>query len=152
MILYADTSFLVAVRYRPDTFHDAAAAYLERRQEDDWLWSPWHRVEVFHALRQYARDRGVKRTMAPSEAKAIINRLENDVRIGYLTHVEADWRDVLRSANELSVVHGFGLPFSSADLLHDAYAVELGAELFVSFDENQLSLAKAAGLKAENPA
>jgi predicted nucleic acid-binding protein len=152
MILYADTSFLVACRFRLDTFHNKAVDYWGRRHEDDWLWSPWHRVEVFHALRQYARNRGAKRTMTASEAKAIINRLENDVRAGYLTHLEADWRDVLRTANELSAVHGFDLSFASADLLHVAYAVEMGTELFVSFDDNQLALAEAAGLKAEKPA
>jgi hypothetical protein len=33
-----------------------------------------------------------------------------------------------------------------------AYAKELAAELFVSFDDDQVALARAAGLKAENPA
>jgi predicted nucleic acid-binding protein len=152
MTLYADTSFLVAVRYRRDTFHGAATEYFVRHYEDDWLWCPWHRAEVFHALRQYTQTPKAKRAMTVPEAKAIINRLENDVRIGYLTHLEADWRDVLRTANEISAVCGFDLPFSSVDLLHVAYAKELAADLFVSFDDDQLALARAIGLKVENPA
>jgi hypothetical protein len=36
-------------------------------------------------------------------------------------------------------------------LLHVAYAVELAAEAFVSFDNEQLQLARAAGLGAINP-
>ena len=152
MTLYADTSFIVALRYRRDTFHGEATEYFARRCEDDWLWCPWHRAEVFHALRQYTQHSDTKRAMTGSEARAIINRLENDVRVGYLAHLEADWRDVLRTANEISAVHGFDLPFSSADLLHVAYAKELAADLFVSFDEDQLALAEAAGLKVENPA
>ena len=36
--------------------------------------------------------------------------------------------------------------------LHFAYARELAADLFVSFDNDQLALAKASGLKVANPA
>ena len=39
--------------------------------------------------------------------------------------MEADWRDVLRQANDLSIAHSFALAVRSADLLHVAYAVEL---------------------------
>jgi hypothetical protein len=37
------------------------------------------------------------------------------------------------------------------DLLHVAYAVELAAEAFVSFDGEQLGLASSAGLRAMRP-
>jgi hypothetical protein len=36
-------------------------------------------------------------------------------------------------------------------MLHVAYAKEFAADLFVSFDDEQLLLAQAAGLKAVNP-
>jgi hypothetical protein len=62
-------------------------------------------------------------------------------------HLEADWRDVLRTANEVSIDCGFEQPCPAADLLHVAYAKELAAEWFVSFDEEQMTLAEAAGLK-----
>jgi hypothetical protein len=39
----------------------------------------------------------------------------------------------------------------AADLLHVAYASELGAELLVSFDDAQLALAEAAGLITARP-
>jgi predicted nucleic acid-binding protein len=39
----------------------------------------------------------------------------------------------------------------SADLLHVAYAKELSAALFVGFDDDQLALARAAGLKTLKP-
>ena len=38
------------------------------------------------------------------------------------------------------------MPCRSADLLHVAYAKELAASLFVGFDEDQITLASAAGL------
>jgi len=74
------------------------------------------------------------------------------VRLDYFQHVEADWRDVLRRASELSIAHGFQLKCRAADLLHVAYAVEVASVVFVGFDGDQLALARAAGLQAELPA
>ena len=50
----------------------------------------------------------------------MIRRFETDVRLGYFTHLEADWRDVLRTANEGSIACGFEQPCPAADLLHVA--------------------------------
>ena len=151
-MIYADTSFLLASRLRRDTFHKVALDYYEAMQDEVWLWSPWHRVEVFNSIRQLVQHPEAKRRLSPAEAKALIHRLEADVRLDYFTHLEADWRDVLRTANETSVAHGYELPCRAPDLLHVAYANELAAEVFVSFDHDQLELAKAAGLKAVRPA
>ena len=150
-MIYADSSFLVALKVRRDTFHEEAMSFYELRQEDTWLWSPWQRVEVFNTIRQLTRHPDAKRRLFPAEARALIHSLETDVRVGYFTHMEADWRDVLRTANEISLAHGFDLACRSADLLHVAYAKELSAELFVGFDDDQLALARAAGLKTLKP-
>lgn len=151
-MIYADTSFLIAMRVRRDTFHREALDYYERKQDEVWLWSPWHRVEVFNSIRQLVLHPEAQRRLALAEAKALIHRLETDVRLGYFTHLEAEWRDVLRTANELSIAHSFGLACRAPDLLHVAYANELAAEVFVSFDDDQLAFAKASGLKAMRPA
>jgi len=58
--------------------------------------------------------------LRPTEARRIIHRLESDVRVGYFLHMEADWRDVLRTAYDLSAEYGFSLHCRSADLLHVA--------------------------------
>jgi hypothetical protein len=132
--------------------HPIALAYYEDKQEQTWLWSPWHRVEVFNSIRQLVQHPEPERRLRLAEDKALIHRLETDVRLGYFTHLEADWRDVLRNANELSIAHGFELACRSVDLLHVAYANELAAESFVSFDQAQLALAQASGLKIVRPA
>ena len=150
-MIYADTSFLLAARVRRDTFHGAALGFYQKHQDETWLWSPWHRVEVFNSIRQLVRHPNTARRLFSSEARALIRGIETDVRLEYFTHLEADWRDVLRSANELSIAHGFELPCRAPDLLHVAYANELAAELFISFDEDQLGLAKAAGLRVVFP-
>ena len=150
-MIYADSSFLVAFRVRHDTYHRVALNFYAARQDETWLWSPWHRVEVFNTVRQLTRHPEAKRRLSSAEAKALVHYLERDVRLGYFTHMEADWRDVLRAANEISIAHGFDLARRSADLLHVAYAKELSAQLFTSFDDDQLTLAQAAGLKAIKP-
>ena len=73
------------------------------------------------------------------------------MRLGYFTHLEVDWRDVLRTANEISIASACGLACPAADLLHVAYAKELVAEVFVSFDDEQLALANASGLRILRP-
>ncbi len=151
-MIYADSSYLVAARVRRDTFHKVALDFYEAGQDEVWLWSPWHRVEVLNSIRQLARHPDAARRLSRAEAKALIHRLETDVRLGYFTHLEADWRDVLRTANEVSIASGFDLACRAPDLLHVAYAKELAADVFVSFDEDQLTLAAAAGLKTTKPA
>ena len=150
-MIYADTSFLVAARVRRDTFHKSALDYYEAEQDEVWLWSPWHRVEVFNSVRRLVRHPDAKRRLLLAEAKALIHQLETDVRLGYFTHIEADWRDVLRTANETSIAYGTGMASRSSDLLHVAYAKELAAEVLVSFNDDQLALARASGLKTVRP-
>jgi predicted nucleic acid-binding protein len=58
---------------------------------------------------------------------------------------------VLRTANEISIANAFNLACRAPDLLHVAYAKELATDTFVSFDEAQLALAEAAGLKPLKP-
>jgi predicted nucleic acid-binding protein len=150
-MIYADSTFIIACKVREDTFHEQAQDFYEARDQEEWLWSPWHRIEVFNSIRQLARHPDAKRRLLLADAKATIRRLEEDVRAGYFRHAEADWRNVLRTANEISTAHGFDLPCRSADLLHVAYATELSAQTFVSFDDDQLALANAAGLNAIRP-
>jgi predicted nucleic acid-binding protein len=147
----ADSSFLVALLWRHDNFHAEARRFSDRRSEDRWLWTPWQRVETFNTLRHFVRDVTPRNAMREADARAIIHRLETDVRLGYFDHLEPDWRNVMRTANELSVAHAFSLPFASVDLFHVAHAVEAAAEVFVTFDEDQHALARAAGLEGVIP-
>ncbi len=149
MNVYPDSTFYVAVSCRGDTHHTRATLFLERHSSDNLLWSPWHRIEVSNAIRQLARGR--RPLIHEADARRIIHVLENDVRLGYFLHMEADWRDVLRSAYEISGAHGFSFVCRSADLLHIAYARELSADLFLSFDRHQLDIARATGLDVEYP-
>jgi len=63
----------------------------------------------------------------------------------------ATLRAALRRAGELSRVHTPALGCRSLDVLHVASALELGLRTFVTFDQRQQKLARAAGLKLMIP-
>ncbi len=56
MTIYPDSTFYVALRFYDDTHHETATDYFEQHGDDLFLWSPWHRVEVTNALRQFIFD------------------------------------------------------------------------------------------------
>jgi predicted nucleic acid-binding protein len=147
--IYPDTSFFVALRFANDVHHSAATNYLAGMGDEVVLWSPWHRLEVSNTFRQLCL--GKAPFLTESEARRIIRRLETDVRLGYFLHMEADWRDVLRTGNEISASHAFARSCRAADLCHVAYAHELAADLFVTFDTDQATLAEVTGLAALEP-
>jgi hypothetical protein len=66
-----------------------------------------------------------------------------------LVHTPIDWVAVLREAEKLGVARGEDFGCRSADLFQVAVAVELGFDLFLSFDDRQKKLAKAAGLSVK---
>ena len=140
MILYADTSWWVAFKNSRDSQHESAASLWDISDEITVIWTPWHRVEVFNAIRQAER-LGLLITSGP-----VIRALENEVRLGYWPHVEFSWPDAVRTANELSAVHSRDHTIRAMDLFHVAIACEVGAEQFLTFDEDQATLAEAAGL------
>ncbi len=106
---------------------------------------------MFNTIRQLVRHPDPKRHLRMEEARRIIRMMEDDVRVRYFAHREADWREVLRTFNVLSEAHACELACRSSDLLHVAYASELSAALFVGFDTDQLAIAQSAGLKVERP-
>lgn len=142
MNVYADTSWWLAYKSRGDLHHDAAVALFDREPHARILWTPWHRVEVFNSFRQ-AEFAGL---IARGEARAMIRLLEQEIRVGYWPHVEFDWTETVRTACELSAEHSLRLKTRSMNLFHVAVAVEIAADSFLSFDEEQNAFARAAGL------
>jgi predicted nucleic acid-binding protein len=77
--------------------------------------------------------------------------LEQDFEDGRLALTDLLWRLALERAADLSRVHTPTLGTRSLDVLHVASAQVLGCRGFVSYDERQLALAKAVGLKLVRP-
>ena len=80
------------------------------------------------------------------DSSSVIRAFEKEIRLGYWPHVDFSWTDTVRTANELSAVHSRDLPIRAMDLFHIAIACETRADEFLTFDEDQANLARAAGL------
>ncbi|HEV2393209.1 MAG TPA: PIN domain-containing protein [Verrucomicrobiae bacterium] len=146
MRLYADTSWWLGYKCRSDTQHHSALRLFEREPEAEVLWTPWQRVEVFNGFSQAER----AGLMRKGESQQTIRILEQEVRIGYWPHVEFDWTDAVRTAGELRAEHSLKRVVRAMDLFHLAIAIEVGADALLSFDTDQIALAKAAGLMVFN--
>ncbi len=142
MNLYADTSWWVAYKLRADPHHEVATALFDRVSDGEVLWTPWHRVEVFNSIRQ-AEYAGL---LAKGDALNMIRLLEQEIRIGYWPHVEFDWTDAVRTASEISAEHSLRMRVRGMDLFHVAVALEIAADAFLSFDDQQNALTRAVGL------
>jgi predicted nucleic acid-binding protein len=86
--------------------------------------------------------------MREADARRIISRLTYDLSF-YYTHEERDWREVLRAANEISADAAWRLRIRTVDLMHVAYALELGVDQFVTGDERQAVVSQAVGLNTQ---
>jgi predicted nucleic acid-binding protein len=142
MRVYADTSWWLAYKSVRDAHHGEAVSLFDRLPDAEILWTPWQRVEVLNTFRQAERSAVV----SPGEARRLIRGLEQEVRLGYWQHVEFDWTDAVRTACELGAEHSLKMIVRSMDLFHVAIALEVAADGFLTFDQDQRSLAAAAGL------
>jgi len=105
------------------------------------IWTPWQRVEVFNTFRQAER----AGLVAPGESRRLLRVLEQEVRLGYWLHLEFNWTEAVRTAGELAAEHSLKMLVRGMDLFHVAIAIETAADAFLSFDDEQIALAEAAG-------
>ena len=76
----------------------------------------------------------------------MLRDLQSDLNEGVLLPSSVDWPDVHRIAETLSAGKTKTGGHRLMDLLHVATALHLGAEYFLTFDENQKALAEAEGM------
>ena len=141
---YADSSFLVSL-LRADANHQKAARYIVRTAAT-LTFTPLHRVEVRNALRNAC----FLNQITDEELRLSLHQLEEDLRAGLLIHTPIEWTNLFRRADDLSAKHARTTPQRTIDLIHVASAIESGAQNFLSFDNRQRLLARAAGLST-NP-
>ena len=77
----------------------------------------------------------------------MIEQLDQNVIDGFFAVAPVDWADVYSLAERLSLKHAFERAHRTVDVLHVATALHLKAKTFLSFDTNQIILAKKEGLK-----
>lgn len=101
------------------------------------------RAELVNAI-SLAAFRGAITSEGAEAAQDLVN---SDFAKGHLEQVDLLWRGALNRATELSRRHTPKLGTRSLDVLHVACALELRLGRFLTFDDRQSKLAKAAGLR-----
>lgn len=88
-----------------------------------------------------------RKTITTRDANASWDLLEADFAEGHLCPLDLLWRAAINRASDLSRRFSPQIGTRSLDVLHVACALEVGLRRFLSFDEKQLALARAVGLK-----
>lgn len=138
---YLDSSALVAV-YVTERF--SARARSEARRAGQLPFTGLHELEVRNTFRLLHG----RRVIGKRAVRLLIGHLEEDVGAGRLLRAEVDYSALFARSCELSDRHSARILCRSLDILHVACALGLDCQRFVSGDDLQLRLARAAGLKA----
>lgn len=141
-MLCTDTSFLFSL-YGHDVHTEEALARLGRAAQP-LILSALNEFELGNALR-FAE----WRKLIPSGSTAIrLAALAEDRAQGRWHPSEIDLMEIVVEAGRLSAVHTLNGGHRAFDILHVAHARLVRGARFLSFDENQQRLAKAAGLRS----
>lgn len=141
MKAYADSSFIVAL-YLPQQSSAKAIPFMERYAQA-LPFTPWHRLEVRNAIRLAMWQKVIDALQGKTQLRQIETDLKEEA---ILVHTPIDWTDVLREAEKLGAAHNLTIGCRSADLFHVATCRELDCDTFLTFDDRQIAMAKAAGL------
>jgi predicted nucleic acid-binding protein len=137
----ADTSFLFSL-YGHDA-HTGNALALLGQSGQPLLLSPLNEFELANALR-FAEWRGL---LPAGSAARHLEALAEDQAAGRWLLSEIPLTEIVAEARRLSATHTVTGGHRSFDILHVAHARLVSPKRFLSFDANQLRLAKAVGLR-----
>ena len=140
MKIYADSSFLVSL-YSADS-NWATATRAMQASTGECFVSTLGELEVVNAfgLRVFRKE------VSAVQAQSSVIDFEKDLRDGIL-QLRGLSDSMFERARQLSQETTAKLGTRTADLLHVAAALELGADFLYSFDQQQRKLAQAVRLK-----
>lgn len=140
MLAYLDTSLVVSL-YTIDVNTRAAIHALSRCKRPPLL-STLCQLEAMNAFGLLV----FRKSLTPDLFQFALNSLDDDIRSGIYQMKEMPESAFLR-ARHLSRDHAPLIGIRTADLLHVAVALELGATTLLTFDVQQRKLAEAVGLE-----
>jgi predicted nucleic acid-binding protein len=149
MRAYADSSFILRL-VLPDSGASAFSTYRELGRPP-LIFLPLHELEVYNGvlLRAFIdAESGTRTARASAERNRVAaeSRLENLLKRRAFLRNQGDWDEAVNVAREISARRTSRIGARALDILHVAFAINLGAENFITSDERQGKLAKAEGL------
>ena len=148
MSAFADTSFLFAF-YFPRAASEQAVAKMESLQ-DAPLISSLVRYEFQQAVwfKVWLQTQGQPLGLSETAAQSALAAFDLDVEQGLWVVSSSEWESVVTRAERLALDHTPRHGARAMDILHLAFALQLGATELLSFDENQRRVAQAEALVA----
>lgn len=141
MVIYADTSFLVSLYGQDENSEMARRTAREHRRP-----FPWTEL-VQHETRNAFRLGVFRNEITVTEMQQVLKCLEVDQRSGVLHALQVEGSKVYEIAEKLSGDYTAKSGNRALDILHVAAAWYVNADLFLSFDQRQLSLAQQTGMQ-----
>lgn len=151
MKAYADSSFILRLVTQEPGTQEAVSEY-RRLARPSLPYLHLHALEVENAIRQRlfheqrTRPAG-ERSELRRERDAAFCRLQRLIERGALAEVALDMDRAMEEARALSRAHTERLGARAIDVLHVVCARALGAGTFLTCDQRQSALGKAAGLR-----
>lgn len=143
MSVYADTSFLLSW-FVPDANHAQALTRVRSATVPLRLpWTPWNAGEFNNAARTL-RARGI---LTDASLRALPRQVRAALAAADLVATPLPAYNWWAEAEAVSHAHTVTLNVRTLDVLHVAAARVLEATEFLSFDNRQRALARAAGLR-----
>lgn len=140
MVVSADTSFLFSL-YGNDVFTHEAQSKIQDLDSPLSL-SQLSEFEFSNAMR-LAEFRGLKTT---EDTQRSLSSFANDVAADRIEFPPINLGEVVSRGRALSKNHTTSGGHRGFDILLVAFALEIGAEKFLTFDKNQAALAEGEGL------
>jgi predicted nucleic acid-binding protein len=137
---YADTSLLISL-YTSDSNSDAAAASFHELK-DLVIVTPFGESEFVNSVEL----RVFRKEITLNQSENSLRDFQRDIDVGAFIVGRPVPANAYERAQLLSRRHTRHMGVRGMDVIHVAIALELNAELFFTFDKDQATLAKRAGL------
>lgn len=140
MVTYADSSFLFSL-YGNDAHSEKATAWISGFSAPISV-TDLTLFELENALR-FSSSRGF---IPVAQRDGSLARIADAEKAGRLRMVVCNLANIVRQSRRISETRTPTGAHRAFDILHVAIALELGATRFLTFDDNQRSLARSEGL------
>ncbi len=142
-MIYADASFLVALFVDSDDHWHEAWSWWQKHRTSGIIVSRLALFEAQNTIQGWA----VAKKCRPVEVRIALEGLKRAQIDGIVTRRSVAEHRLFPHAIRLSQHHTIACTFGALDILHVAAALELGCEVFLTFDQRQRDLAEAEGLQ-----
>ena len=149
MTAYPDTSFLCALYRQQDNTEQAIVCRASMKEPLPATVLLLFEFRQSVRFQTWLHSNDARKGYGEKEGAKMLADLQSDTDNGLVEIVPPDWAKVHSIAEQLSAQHTRKGGHRGFDILHVATELELGAKAILTFDAQQRTLAKGAGLKVK---